>query len=95
MMSLSQFEVQKKPCYSCPFAGERPVKLSEERYAYFIQMIAQGRQHLCHSANNKKICRGGRDIQLRVFCAQGYLDEPTDEAFNQKVEEVLGGTSHD
>jgi len=78
-MDLSQFEVQEKPCRGCPFAGEEPVRLNSDRYAELIRNLTEGRQHLCHSVNDQKICRGGRD---------GYLDEPTDEALNQKVKEV-------
>jgi len=89
-MNLSQFEVQKEPCRTCPFAGKEAVRLDSKCYAELIQNLAKGYQHLCHSAGNEKICRGGREIQLRLFCHYGYLDEPTDEALNQKVKEVLG-----
>jgi hypothetical protein len=47
-------------------------------------------QHLCHSANNKKICRGGRNLMLRVMCIWGFITEPTDEAYGKARKEILG-----
>lgn len=69
---LRYMPVQKKPCKTCPFAGEVPVKLHPERQMELTQNLVQcAGQHLCHSANNQKICRGGREIQLRLLCAMG------------------------
>jgi len=88
-MDLSKYKVQEKPCHSCPFAGKEPVRLTQERYAQLVTNLLGHGQQLCHSANNQKICRGGRDIQLRWLCITGHLDEPTDEAFNKKMEATL------
>jgi len=87
-MNLSEMPVQKKPCNTCPFAGANPVQLSEARYRECIENLVgfQPGQHLCHSADNEKICRGGRDIQLRYFYAIGVISKPTDEAFQEAVE---------
>lgn len=30
------------------------------------------------------ICRGARNIQLRYLCAIGFLDSPTDDAWEKK-----------
>ena len=86
---LRTYPVQEKPCKTCPFEGENPVPIVPERYADFINNLAGEGQHLCHSANNKAICRGGRRIQLRIHKAIGMLAEPTDEAFNQAINESL------
>lgn len=91
MPDLSQMEVQERPCKTCPFAGEEPVQLSRERYAELVDNLLGNGQQFCHSADNQKICRGGRDIQLRWLCAMGYLEEPTDEMFNQKMQEIING----
>jgi hypothetical protein len=40
-------------------------------------------QHLCHTADNKKLCRGARDIMLRVMVALGILSEATDQEFDR------------
>jgi hypothetical protein len=58
---LRTYPVQDKPCRTCPFAGRKPVKLSSDRYKELLNNLLGKKQHLCHSVNNKAICRGGRD----------------------------------
>ena len=82
---LSKFNVQVEPCRTCPFEGKNPIQLESERYSELIKNLAGEGQHLCHSVNNKMICRGGRNIQLRLLCASGLLKKPTDECFNDAV----------
>lgn len=85
---LSAYNVPEKPCYSCPFAGKRPIPLAPDRLKYYYdQLLNGGSQHLCHSAE-KTICRGGRNIQLRGFYAIGMIKKPTHEPFNQAVAEI-------
>lgn len=45
-------------------------------------------QHICHTTQ-RHVCRGGRDIQLRLLFALGRLSEPTDAAFDRAVQETL------
>ena len=86
---LRKMPVQVMPCKTCPFAGERPIQLTPARYAELTEnLIGQG-QHLCHSANNEKICRGGREIQLRWLYLKGFITSPNDEAFNKTMDECL------
>jgi hypothetical protein len=88
---LSQMLVQPTPCRTCPFEGTQPIMLSQERQAEITANVVNLRsQHLCHSANNKKICRGGRNLMLRVMCIQGFITEPTDEAYDTVRKEILG-----
>ncbi|MCT7965115.1 hypothetical protein NG799_02050 [Laspinema sp. D1] len=87
---LRQVPVQDKPCRTCPFAGQNPIPLEPERYAQYLMPLVKGSsQHLCHSANDKKVCRGGRDIQLRMFYCKGVITAPTDEAFNETITQQL------
>ncbi|HLO87206.1 MAG TPA: hypothetical protein VK203_19670 [Nostocaceae cyanobacterium] len=85
-LDLQNYPVQPKPCEGCPFAGKNPVQISSSYYCELLNNLLGDEtgigQHLCHSVDNKAICRGGRDIQLRWMCATGVLSEPTDEAFN-------------
>mgnify|MGYP000259340422 CR=1 FL=1 len=84
--------VQSRPCRTCPFEGEDPIDLEPDRLQYCTgSLVNLEASHLCHSANNKKICRGGRTIQLRVLTAMGLIDEPTDEAFAKACEESKRG----
>ncbi len=92
-LDLRTYTVQPKPCKTCPFEGTNPVAVSPKRYQHFIDNLCGKGQHLCHTANNKMICRGGRNIQLRWLCAIGMISEPTDEAFNAAMNKALNGFS--
>ncbi|MDQ2096779.1 MAG: hypothetical protein QQW96_03930 [Tychonema bourrellyi B0820] len=86
---LRTYQVQSSPCKTCPFDGETPLMLSEPRLIEVYENLLGNGQHFCHSVNNSKICRGGRNFQLKWLCTVGMLDEPTDEAFNQAMKETL------
>lgn len=84
---LSLYNVPDSPCYSCPFEGEEPINLAPDRLIFYYENLLSGTsQHLCHS-HKRTICRGGRNIQIKLFYAIGLLNEPTNEAFNQEIEE--------
>lgn len=83
--------MQQHKCRTCPFGGEEAIALPPERYAEIMRYLVNlESSHLCHSSNNTLICRGGREIQLRVLTALKLLKEPTDEEFDRVSREVLG-----
>lgn len=86
---MRDYPVQPKPCLTCPFEGEKPLKLSPDSYARYIENLMGNGQHICHSSNSDRICRGGRNLQLKWLCATGLLNEPTDEAFNKAVNDAM------
>ncbi|MCT7992421.1 hypothetical protein [Laspinema olomoucense] len=87
---LRQMPVQDKPCRTCPFAGKEPIPLEPSRYAQYLMPLVKGSsQHLCHSANDQKVCRGAREIQLRILYLKGAIEAPTDEAFNKAITQEL------
>lgn len=89
--NLADMPVQKSPCRTCPFEGSEPVDLTPEAYKDYIEAIVKLRsQHLCHSAQNQAICRGGRNLTLRVMCTKGLIEEPTDQAFDRVRRQILG-----
>lgn len=82
--TLIGMAVMPKPCETCPFGGAHRSPLTAESQAYYTeQLVTFQSQHLCHTADNQKICRGGRDIQLKLLCAMEAIDEPTDAAFEK------------
>lgn len=89
-------KIQPKMCATCPFREGSP-------YAYLVPELIESAMtkasRICHStgANNainkrtgKKpmLCRGARDMQLQMFAASGFLESPTDEAWNKKCKEM-------
>jgi hypothetical protein len=84
----------KVMCATCPFRNGSP-------YAHLAahlteRSLVEGR--ICHNTGRNpaikyvntpaRICRGSRDIQLKMFHATGFLDAPTDEAWTAKQIEL-------
>jgi hypothetical protein len=86
---MRDYPVQKDPCLTCPFEGEKPLKLAPASLARYIENLATGEgQHICHTSNNTRVCRGGRNLQKQILFMRGLLPEPTDEAFERAVDEA-------
>ena len=82
MKITPQTPIQKVPCKSCPFAASDPIALDPDSLAdHYRNVIELQGSHICHSVKQKTICRGGRDITLKVLTAMRLLAEPTDEEF--------------
>lgn len=88
--------VRASMCATCPFRYGSP-------YAYLQDDLSRSamndRSRICHStgSNNAinrrtgkkpKLCRGARDLQLKVFAAMGVISAPTDAAWAAKVAEM-------
>ena len=74
--------IQKTPCKTCPFAASNPIALEPESLANHYQNIVQLQgSHVCHSARETTICRGGRNLTLKVLTVMGLLKEPNDKEF--------------
>lgn len=83
---ISKTPVMPTKCKTCPFAdgGCADVAASVTE-----RVLSEGSQ-MCHSSGypeGKRLCRGARDIQLRVFASIGFIDAPTDEAWDAKRRE--------
>ncbi|ABW31925.1 hypothetical protein [Acaryochloris marina] len=77
-------------CKSCIFRSPEDggLVLGDDRTTEITEYLCSGKQHICHT-NPELACRGGRDIQLRVFAALGMIDQPTDEALWLANQEFL------
>lgn len=81
--------INKQPCRTCPFAGDEPLQLSPDNRKRIVAYIIQGENHLCHSdRSNQTVCRGGRDIFLRMAAHKGVIKTPTDKALEQAMKEA-------
>lgn len=88
-------------CATCPF---RETGLTEYRQLLIERSLALdgdgGSSPICHSTGDglpehdidakapALTCRGARDLQLTYFHAIGFLDQPTDEAWDRKCAEM-------
>jgi hypothetical protein len=87
---LSQMPVQTYPCMTCPFEGKNPTAFTAKSYSRYVANIVNLKeQHLCHSTHNKTLCRGGRNLLLKVLCVNELIPEPTDAAFESALAEAL------
>ncbi len=85
----------KVMCPTCPFReGSEFAYLAD----YLTKSSLEGNGRICHSTGTSaikgrtgkpaKMCRGARDIMLRFFHQNGFLDRPTDEAWASKAREL-------
>lgn len=95
MKQQKPMKVMAQKCPTCPWREGSP-------YAYLRDSLERDAQtrasRVCHStgrnainANTGKvecICRGARDVQLNMLAGIGFLDAPTDEAWNAKAIEM-------
>ncbi len=88
--------VREKMCATCPFREGSP-------YAYLARDLTQSAlgqsSRICHSTGSdnainkrtgkpERLCRGARDVQLKVFHALKFIESPTDEAWDKKCREM-------
>lgn len=82
--------IRKTMCATCPWQNKSP-------YACLLPDLTASAtteaSRICHNTGEdngihehtgkpEHICRGARDLQLRMFASLGYLPEPTDKAWN-------------
>jgi hypothetical protein len=75
-------------CNTCPFRDDGYMELRSSVEAKLLE-----KSQLCHAPRHKgkretHICRGARDTQLKYFHRIGFLSEPTDDAWQAKLNEV-------
>lgn len=86
--------VNKEMCATCPWRDGSP-------YSALIPTLSRSAlkqaSRICHSTGRNaikrtklpgRLCRGARDLQLQYFTAIGFIDAPTDEAWEAKVQEL-------
>ncbi|HEY5443730.1 MAG TPA: hypothetical protein VIJ87_04515 [Pyrinomonadaceae bacterium] len=92
---MTLIPVQRKMCGTCPF---RP----RSKYGSFASVLTEAAltegSRICHNTGEndfigktgkpERLCRGARDIQLKVFAAAGVITAPTDEAWAAKCDEM-------
>lgn len=88
----------KAQCATCPFRHDVADEFRELAPMLAASALTEA-SRICHNTggNNaihkktgkpRRICRGARDLQLRFFFAIGFLESPTDEAWEKKWNEM-------
>ncbi len=94
IVEFDTLDVMPSKCATCPWRsdggilGDQP----ELKTQLAIKTITDMSQY-CHAPAFKglpenRICRGSRDYQINVFHGIGFLDEPTDECWAAKWNQV-------
>jgi hypothetical protein len=85
----------KRMCKTCPWRKDSP-------YAFLRPDLERSAlteaSRVCHSTGSsviygdtgkpERLCRGACDAQNKTFFAMGYIEAPTDEAWQKKVNEL-------
>lgn len=97
-MSATQLPVRKTNCKTCPFRRKSEGGWEEVQPLLAERAILEGTP-ICHSTGRAlvrhdgeklkaHICRGARDLQLKVFHRLGVITAPTDEAWAAACERL-------
>ena len=87
-------DVMSKQCTTCPWKSDRDrLELTAEEMAMLTKMVLSEANIRCHHAAfsgkaETKICRGARNLQLKVFHSLGVLDEPTDACWSATLSKI-------
>ena len=94
-IDIESYPVRKQKCPSCPFRINKKGRHPDQYLVAKIQQkcLTIGSQ-ICHDQrlNNKEsnsLCRGARDFQLKVFTTIQFLEEATDQAWENKTNNPL------
>lgn len=90
-MNAKNLPLRETKCGTCPFRpGSKYAKLADDLAASALNDCSR----VCHSTGTNAIggktgikshlCRGARDVQLNLMALLKVIDEPTDEAWNEK-----------
>ena len=90
------YPLRKSMCSTCPFRDGSPY---ENLRPALTESALNEASRICHSTGrnngiNKRtgkpphLCRGARDVQLRMMFALRVIDAPTDEAWDAKRVEM-------
>lgn len=90
--SIKNWQVRKTCCLSCPFRIDPAT--GREQNPYLVGRVtpklfdASQRCHhpRLHGVREFELCRGARNWQLMIFHRLGFLESPTDEAW-EKINE--------
>lgn len=92
--NIKGMPVMRKQCATCPFRdgpNGRPIDCG--LVAKVQERVLTTGSQICHHPRTKgkkqtHLCRGARDFQLNVLYRVGFLEAPTDAAWDKKLKEM-------
>lgn len=90
LQDITNFPVMQKKCSSCPFREDTDGKCNDPKLVERIKKdVLQEASQICHhprlsDKEETHLCRGARDFQLQIFHRIGFLETPTDLAWETK-----------
>jgi len=92
---MKRLSVQPAMCATCPWReGSQYAALRNNLEESAITEASR----ICHSTGSNainhqtgkkpKLCRGARDFQILIFFRMGFIDAPTDEAWEKKCKQL-------
>jgi hypothetical protein len=92
--SSNPLDVMETKCSTCPWRVDNGVLCEDVATKDCLKSsVLTVRNQLCHSPAwigmpETRICRGARDYQLQVFHRIGFLSEPTDQSWADKLSDI-------
>lgn len=91
--NIKNMPVMAGRCQTCPFGEpgglDRCQRTADMVRARCLTTASQICHHpRVHGKKETHLCRGARDFQLQVFHALGFPQEPTDEAWQLKLDSI-------
>lgn len=91
---VTDLPIMPTKCSTCPFhTDENGRHLHPELVAGIQKRILSHCSQICHhpklhGREETHLCRGARDYQQIIFYCLGFVEAPTDEAWQRRVEEM-------
>lgn len=83
VQDIRNWKVNKEMCPTCPFQAN-----GDPEIRFSVMMRCINNSQICHHPrlHGKKetcLCRGARNHQLQIFHRMGFIEAPTDEAWEK------------
>ena len=88
---ISDYPVMKRRCKTCPFNKNKEDCYNDPKLVDRIKRDGlTDASQICHrpalsGQRETHLCRGARDFQQEIFYYIGFLEEPTDKAWENKL----------
>ena len=87
--NVRNWPVMKSKCATCPFGDKGDLQIRTRVEKQVLDTASQICHHpKLHGKKETHLCRGARDFQEQIFFRMGFLEAPTDAAWETKLKEL-------